>query len=244
MRHLAIIGLALALLSAAGGVAAGLGYRFEFFSLGTGFSVLRWSAYGGIAAAALSLIFALWILRQSPYRGLISALAGFTLGAAVAAVPYSHLRLARSVPPIHDISTDVETPPHFVAVLPLRANAPNTADYGGESVARQQRAAYPEIGPVHLNLPSQQAFARALAAARDLGWEIVAAVPDEGRIEATDRSFWFGFKDDVVVRVRAENDGSRIDARSVSRVGRSDVGANARRLRRFLKSVAEQTASY
>ena len=71
--------------------------------------------------------------------------------------------------------------------------------------------------------------------ARDLGWEIVEASPSEGRIEATARTFWFGFKDDVVVRVTPSGDGSRIDVRSVSRVGKSDVGANAKRIRTYLE---------
>jgi uncharacterized protein (DUF1499 family) len=97
---------------------------------------------------------------------------------------------------------------------------------------------------VLLDVEPTKAFARALAASRDLGWEIIAAVPLEGRIEAVDRTFWFGFKDDVVVRVRAAAGGSRIDVRSVSRVGRSDVGANARRVRRFLKQVGVEAGNY
>lgn len=241
MRRVAVIGLALAVLAVAGAVAAGFGYRFEIWSLRAAFTVLRWSAYGGITAAVLSLICAVWILRQRPYGGLFPALAGLVLGAAVAAVPYSHLRAARSVPPIHDITTDLEEPPPFVAILPLRTGASNTAAYGGEDVARQQREAYPDIGPAVLNLDPAEAFARALAAARDLGWEIVAAVPDEGRIEATDRTFWFGFEDDVVVRIREADGGSRIDVRSVSRVGRSDIGTNARRVRAFLQRIGTGT---
>ena len=81
-------------------------------------------------------------------------------------------------------------------------------------------------------------------AARELGWEIAAAVSGEGRIEATDQTFWFGFKDDVVVRVRAADGGSRVDVRSVSRVGRSDVGTNARRIRRFLQRVKSKAGDY
>ncbi|WP_404326387.1 DUF1499 domain-containing protein [Aerophototrophica crusticola] len=75
---------------------------------------------------------------------------------------------------------------------------------------------------------------RAEAAARDMGWDIVAVEPAEGRVEATATTAWFGFKDDVVVRVRPEGDGSRIDVRSKSRVGRSDLGANAARIRDYL----------
>ncbi len=244
MRRVALIGLTLAVLAVAGAVGAGLGYRFEMWSLGAAFRFLRWSAYCGISAAVLSLICAVWILRKKPYPGLFPSLAGLVLGAIVAAVPYSQLRAARSVPPIHDISTDLERPPPFVAILPLRDGAPNTAAYGGEDIARQQRDAYPDIGPALVNVPPAEAFVLALAAAQALDWEIVAAVPDEGRIEATDRTFWFGFKDDVVVRIRAVDAGSRIDVRSVSRVGRSDIGTNARRVRRFLSRLETGSETY
>lgn len=235
MGRVALVGLALAVLAVAAGVGAGLGYRFELWSLSAAFMALRWSAYLGISAAVLSLICAVWILRQRPYNGLYPAMAGLVLGVAIAAVPYSHLRTARSVPPIHDISTDLREPPPFVAILPLRVGASNTVAYGGADVARQQRESYPDIAPAILNIDPREAFGRALAAARDLGWEIVAAVPKEGRIEATDRTFWFGFEDDVVVRIREVDGGSRIDVRSVSRVGRSDIGTNARRVRKFLQ---------
>lgn len=237
MRTLAIVAFVLALVAALAALASGLGFRFELWPLRTAFGLLRWSAYGGISAAALSLICAVWILRRSPYRGLLPALAGLILGAAVAVVPYGHLRTARSVPPIHDISTDLEEPPRFDAILPLRAGAPNPAAHGGEAIARQQREGYADIGPARLAVGPEQAFSRALDAARALGWEIVAASPEAGRIEATDRTFWFGFIDDVVVRIRPLNGGSRVDVRSVSRVGRSDVGANARRIRRFLEKL-------
>ena len=91
--------------------------------------------------------------------------------------------------------------------------------------------------PAVLAMPPARAFDRALEAAKRQGWEIVAAVPGEGRIEATDTTRWFGFKDDVVVRVRPDGAGSRVDVRSVSRVGRGDVGTNARRIRGFLDAL-------
>jgi uncharacterized protein (DUF1499 family) len=147
------------------------------------------------------------------------------------------------VPPIHDVTTDPDDPPRFVAVLPLRREAPNSAEYAGPTLAAQQRAGYPDLAPVHLADPPPQAFARAVAAARSLGWQIVAAAPAEGRLEATDRTRWFGFRDDVVVRVLPEAGGSRVDVRSVSRVGRSDLGTNARRIRRFLEALQAAPAT-
>jgi len=161
------------------------------------------------------------------------------LGLVTAWVPWSWKNKAGSVPPIHDITTDTASPPAFQAVLPLRADAPNPSEYGGDSIAQQQREAYPDIEPVLLDVPPAQAFQRALEAAREMGWEIVSAEPAEGRIEATDTTFWFGFKDDVVVRVEPAAGGSRVDVRSVSRVGRSDVGTNAERIRDYLAKIRE-----
>jgi len=110
--------------------------------------------------------------------------------------------------------------------------------YGGPEVAIKQRSAYPDIQTLLLNMSAPQAFEQALSAARAMGWQIVAAVPQEGRIEATDTTFWFGFKDDIVVRVTAVDERrSLVDVRSVSRVGRSDVGKNAARIRAYLRRI-------
>ncbi|MBV8030923.1 MAG: DUF1499 domain-containing protein, partial [Betaproteobacteria bacterium] len=144
---------------------------------------------------------------------------------------------AQSVPRIHDITTDMENPPVFAAVLPMRKGAENKADYGGKEVAEQQKAGYPDIQPLRLAVPPNVAFARAREAAQEMGWEIVASDPAQGRIEATDTTFWFHFKDDIVVRIAGDGAGSRVDVRSLSRVGRSDIGTNARRIRAYLARV-------
>ncbi|MDQ3495359.1 MAG: DUF1499 domain-containing protein [Pseudomonadota bacterium] len=212
---------------------AGPGTRLEWWSFRTGFTVMRWAAYLGLGAAGLALLGLLVPRTRRAQGGLV--LAALAIAAIVAWVPWNGLRQARSLPPIHDISTDTLDPPAFVAVLPLRADAPNSAEHAGEAIAVQQRAGYPELRSLPLDLPADAAFARALQAAEQMGWEIVAADPGNGRIEATDTTFWFGFKDDVVVRVRPEGEGSRIDVRSVSRVGGSDVGANAARIRAYLR---------
>jgi uncharacterized protein (DUF1499 family) len=234
MRATLITSLSLAAIAALAALSSGLGYRWELWTLSSAFTVLRWSAYTGVAAGIISLVAATLALRRRNHRGLFLAFVAFLVGAAVAAVPYAHVRIARTVPPIHDITTDTEEPPRFVEIVALRADAPNSGAYAGEKVAAMQRKAYPDLEPIILDLAPHEAFERALAVGKSQGWEIVATSPGEGRIEATDETLFFGFKDDVVVRVRAEGDGSRIDLRSVSRVGRSDVGANARRIRRFL----------
>ena len=158
---------------------------------------------------------------------------------AAFATPVSKLREASRVPRIHDITTDTASPPRFVSVVPLRAGAPNSVEYGGPELAAQQRQGYPDLQPLSLPVPPNQAFDRALATARKMGWEIVASDPPSGRIEATDTTFWFGFKDDVVIRVAPAENGSRIDVRSLSRVGLSDVGTNAARIRRYLAALRD-----
>ena len=92
----------------------------------------------------------------------------------------------------------------FVAVVARRAGARNPVEYAGPAVAVQQRAAFPDVVPLDLAAPPERVFPAVEAAARSLGWEIVAVVPAEGRLEATATTSWFGFKDDVVVRVRAQ----------------------------------------
>jgi uncharacterized protein (DUF1499 family) len=211
---------------------SGLGNRFGWWPYRTGFDLLRWASYVGLAAAAVAIVaLAIAQLRTGWARALIGALA---VGIAVAYVPWQWQQRAQSLPRIHDITTDTANPPQFVAVLPLRAGAPNTAAYGGKEIAEQQLKAYPDIRPLALGVPPGVAFGRARDAAESMGWEIVASDPATGRIEATATTLWFGFKDDIVVRVSTAEQGSRIDVRSVSRVGRSDIGTNAKRIREYL----------
>jgi uncharacterized protein (DUF1499 family) len=236
---MAISGFLVALLAGLALLLAGPSYRLQWWEFRPAFTILTWAAYGGLAAVVLSLLGVIRTWPGSPRRGFIFALTGLVIGAFVVAIPWQWWRTAQQVPPIHDITTDTENPPTFVAVLPLRANAPNPAEYGGSELATQQRSGYPDLGPLVLKAPPQQAFEHALATARGMGWEIVATELGEGRIEATATTFWFGFKDDVVVRVKPAEEGSRIDVRSVSRVGRSDVGTNAKRIKTYLARIAQ-----
>lgn len=159
----------------------------------------------------------------------------------------------RSAPPIHDITTDPEDPPAFEDIVPVRrtAGAVNPVEYqrtqrvGGREidVIEAQRKAYPDVRPVVLPQAPARTLKLAKQAAQAMGWNIVAAVntvvPSEGRIEATDSTWYFGFKDDVVIRVRPDTNGSRVDIRSVSRVGVGDVGTNARRIREYTAKLRE-----
>jgi uncharacterized protein (DUF1499 family) len=237
MRHsLLWVGCVLAATSVLTLLLGPLGTRAGWWTFVTGFTLLRWSAYLGLAAAAVSLV------GGAVARRWRAAAVAIAVGLAVAAVPWNLLRAARGVPPIHDITTDLQDPPRFVAVLPLRAGSPNPPEYLAGAVANAQRRAYPDIQPLLLPIPAAQAFERALAAARDLGWEIVASDRAAGRIEAMDTTYWFGFTDDVVIRIQDQaGGGARIDVRSKSRVGRGDAGANARRIRNFLRAVQQAT---
>lgn len=235
LRYVAIVGCVLALVCGVALITSGFGYRYGWWGLRAAFKMLRWSAYGGVVAGTLSLIGLVGAWLGAAGDGARFALLGVLVSAGVVGMPWTQLRRARHAPPIHDITTDTEHPPAFVAVLPLRATAPNSADYGGPVLAATQRAAYPDIQPVVLPLAPAEAFQRALDAAREMGWAIVATDSAAGRIEATATTFWYGFKDDVVIRLTLSDGGTRVDVRSVSRVGGSDIGTNARRIRQFVK---------
>ncbi|MES2524205.1 MAG: DUF1499 domain-containing protein [Gemmatimonadota bacterium] len=236
MQWLRLLALLLAFVGIALLAGSGLGTRAGLWDYRIGLSMLRYAVYAGIAAVVLTML----VLAITRPRGgvLVALVVALTLGVVTAAVPYSFARKARAVPPIHDITTDTADPPAFVAILPLREGAPNRADYAGDSIAVLQKDAYADVQPLDVSAPAAATFTRALDAAREMGWEIVAADSTAGRIEGTATTTWFGFKDDVVVRVRAIGAGSRVDVRSVSRVGRSDVGANAARIRAYLASLA------
>ena len=217
-------------------LAAGPGVRFGLWTVRTAFELLAWATYLGAGAALLALL-ALLVPRARK-GGAIALCVALLAGVASAAVPLEFRRQARSVPPIHDVTTDTESPPRFEALLAERAGAPNPPQYGGAEVAALQRAAYPDLRPLVLPVPPAQAFSRALAAAEAMGWNVVDADAAAGRIEAVATTLWFGFKDDVVVRITAADGGSRVDVRSKSRLGRGDAGTNARRIRAFLERLA------
>ncbi len=239
MSRLAAGVLALSVVPAVMGAMAGFGSRWGLWSYGTGFEILRWAAYGGIAVVVLAVAAIIHARPGGPRRGLLAGVLALALGGLTVGIPWANVREARSAPPIHDITTDTEDPPEFVAIAPLRADAPNPVDYPGEEVARQQREAYPEVQPAVLGMGYEEAFERALVTAERQDWQIVEADLDEGRIEATARTFWFGFVDDVVVRVTPIDGRSVVDVRSKSRVGRGDVGTNAERIRAYLDDLTE-----
>ncbi len=235
-RLLAAVVVVIAGCAVAAGL-AGLGHRWGWWDYRTGFAILRWAVYIAAGAGVVSLLafIAAAVYRHTANTAL--GLAGAVLAAALVLPAWQLQRAGATVPRIHDITTDIDDPPAFVAIAALRKDAPNPPTYDGPKAAAEQKTAYADIRPIELAMPPAQAFQRALDAARAMGWEIVAASPADGRIEATDSTFWFGFKDDVVIRVTAAGTGSRIDVRSKSRIGRNDFGTNAKRIRAYSRKL-------
>ncbi len=212
----------------------GPAYRLQLLELGSALSAFRLAMQTGLSAAFLAVVAGLGALLARRPRAAVPAVAALLLGATAMLPPLQLARMAASVPAIHDITTDTDDPPGFVALAEARRAAPNAVEYPGEKVARQQRQAYPDLAPVRYDASAEQVYREAVAAAEALGWHIEQVAPEEGRVEAVDTTFWFGFRDDVVIRVRQEDDYVRVDVRSASRVGRSDLGTNARRIRAYL----------
>ena len=225
---LTLLGLLLLLLSP-------VGYRLGWF--GVPIALLRLIPLG-LIVCGLGLIVSLVALVRTPagvgWSGSTMQVAAIVVSIAVCIMPIIGIVHARHVPPIHDITTDTDMPPAFVALAAERIAAPNGLEYGGAEVAAAQKQAYPDVVTLYSPLSADAMFARAEKAARESGWDVVDANGSQLRIEAVDTTLLFGFKDDIVVRIRSDAAGSRLDVRSVSRVGHSDLGVNAARIRKYL----------
>lgn len=234
---LAVIALAFTLLALA---VAGPGYRAGWLELGSAFSVFRLAAYGAVASLFLGLVALGWNLAGGTRNMAMLGMLALVVGGALSWNFYAWLSLAQEVPRIHDITTDVEEPPAFRDAIAERerTGAANPPEYAGEEIARQQQAAYPDIATLEFQAPPADVYDAALGTVRAMGWELIAEAPDEGRIEATDTTAYFGFKDDVVIRIRGGEGVTELDIRSKSRVGLSDVGTNAKRIREFREALA------
>ena len=234
--RLALLALAIGVLAALALFLTGPGTRFGWWHFRTSFQMWRYGAYAGIAAMVLAVLAMAW----GRTRVLLVAVPALLLGALAFGVPWMWRRSAQGYPPIHDITTDTSNPPAFVAIAPLRADAPNPVEYQGDSIARIQAEHYPDIQPLMMAMPTDSAFTLALLAAREMGWEIVDQDRASGRIEATTTTSWFAFRDDVVIRVSSASGIARVDVRSKSRVGRGDVGMNAKRIRAYVARLRDK----
>jgi len=145
-------------------------YRFGLLTL------MPWAAYFGVAALVVSAVTISLGRSRVGARGIVVAVGAFAVGALIAYVPWHYNAMRQTVPPVNDITTDSENPPTYAAVMSLRAaEGANPVTYQGPKFADQQKRAYPDIAPMILELPPAAAFARALAAAQQMGWTIVAA---------------------------------------------------------------------
>lgn len=208
---------------------AALGTRFELWHFSIGLAIM------GIALASsllIQIINAVWLFRRPT-----AATKRILRSACFIALPpliiiASVIRHSGDNAMIHNISTNIDNPPTFIAAIDKRGEHSNDLAYTADIAAIQQRA-YPEVHPIISTLTPEQAYNRALTVAKSLGWQVYYSAPEQNHIEAVDTTFWFGFKDDIVIKISTNNSGSRIDLRSVSRVGKSDLGANAKRIIEF-----------
>jgi uncharacterized protein (DUF1499 family) len=198
-----------------------------------GFRLFMFGALVGVIAAVLGLI-ALWLTRPGSDRsGRGHAAIGAAMGIGSVVIVLMAAGSAAGLPAINDITTSPDDPPEFHAALTQAPNTGRDLAYPGDEFAQQQRAAYPDLAPIQVQIPPDKAFGHARDTAASLGWEIIGEDAATGVFEATETTRVFRFVDDVVVRVRPAAGGAVIDVRSKSRDGRGDMGANAARIRNF-----------
>lgn len=210
----------------------GVGTKLGLWEPMTGFRMtMNYMNYSAIAALVVLFMLLKFVLKDLK-KTLISfvALVAFALGGYIYGVnqepaDWTGLR------GVNDISTDRENPPQFEALLDAPGRT-NSLEYSAETAARQI-AKFPWVQPIITELSVAEAYERAIRVANDLGWVITGEAPERGRFEATDYTKWFHFHDDLVIRITAEANGSRVDLRSSSRVGGSDHGLGAIRIMKF-----------
>jgi uncharacterized protein (DUF1499 family) len=236
------IGFILALLCAVAAVGSGLGYRLGLWHFRTGFEILKWSFF--VSGATLLILLACMFFVQTKTRAdSMIGITGIIICLVLVYVPYSWKKTLDAYPYIHDISTDTLNPPDFVIVDQLRAADDHSIEYDGLEVAELQVKAYPDIKTLVIDGDIEKHLQSAENVLNDMNLDIVSVDIESGRIEAVATSFLFGFKDDMVIRM-TETDGAQVavDVRSKSRVGKSDLGQNAKRIRRFMEGLAAHGA--
>jgi uncharacterized protein (DUF1499 family) len=242
---LAKIALYVALITIGAILVGALGATAGLLAPLTGFLLFAAAIVLGSILSLLLGAIALLVTRARPGRparaGRRPAVVATAIGAALLALLAVLASRSGGVPAIHDVTTDPADPPSFVAAARAAGNQGRDLTYphGRGDVTALQRAAYPDLEPIRLAIPPDQAMRRGRAAAAHLGWKEIEVDDGEGRLEATSTSRVFRFVDDIVVRVRPDGGGSIVDVRSTSRVGESDLGANAARIRAFRDRLAE-----
>ncbi len=231
----ALLGLVTAIAAVTMSAMAVVGYRGGELHFVTALKDFELGAYIAVVALVLSLA-GLWLTRPGGVRrGILSGLLGLVLSLPLVIYITNFEYAARSYPPINDITTDTEDPITLWDV-------PNPVAYPGSQVAELQKQGYPDIKPLELDMDPVRVFELASAVAHDMGWEIVSENAEDLQIEAIATSFLFGFDDYVAVRLQDTNDHTRVDVRSHSHLGKIDRGANARRIRAYLRSLEQRAA--
>jgi uncharacterized protein (DUF1499 family) len=218
-------------------IMGGIGTRLGMWDFSGGFTV----ASGGVLLASagffLGIIGYIVCLRKGLKAERSSILIAIGICVVLLAQVGSQMNAVSSVPAIHNISTDTLDPPQFDTLVAVRqAQGSNPLTYNSDVLAEQQAEAYPWVRTLTTSMAPRNVLNACVSLLEDMGVEVVNVDSEKGIVEATDTTFWFGFKDDVVVRVRPALDGggSIVDVRSVSRVGQSDLGVNAERIRTIL----------
>jgi hypothetical protein len=227
------------------GFVAAIGSGWGLWHFSAGLTGVRWAFFLALATLITGLLFGWRAKKAGQPAPKLRRWTGMAIAVVFVAIVGNWLYRGATHPAIHDISTDLADPPGF-RTLVLRAdnydNIPGSDDPEMRGLTPQQRwvvvhqQAYDDIRSVRINEPVPSVVAKAERLARDRDWDIAIALPEEGRLEATDTVSLFRFKDDIVLRVRPTEtgEGSIVDMRSVSRVGVSDLGVNAERVRSFL----------
>lgn len=222
-------------------VAAPLGYKYHVFALSPSFVSLLIALVTAILVLLGSIVMVFVAMNQGLPANRNLLVVALILSLVPVAFMVPQMIKGRSAAPIHDISTDTANPPTFDKIVGMRKDALNSLKYGAgkasleDYIALQQKA-YPNVKSLHTNLSVADAVVHAKDILAAQGLDVVNVDAANGVVEAVATSFWFGFKDDVVVRVTPADQGSTVDMRSVSRVGISDLGVNAARIRKFLKA--------
>ena len=247
VERLSWLGLVLAVGAIATALLAAVGHGQGWWHYTSAFFVLRIAFFAAIAGGLMALI-ALVIRVRDRRRNVTMASVGALVIAAVF-VSYIGIqaRTARAAPPIHDVTTDLDDVPQFYRLKVRDDNLANIPNMGRADLDQLppedrwmtiHREAYPDLRTIHVAMSPAQTILRAADLARERDWEFATINPDDGILEATDTSTFFRFRDDIVIRARrAPQGGSLVDMRSISRVGVSDIGANARRIRSFLEDL-------
>ena len=212
-----------------------VGVMLDYWQPIDSFRFSRFVSYpGGLLIAVSSIVTIIYLVKKKNLSGFRKMLISLLIGVAVLIPNINSMVVPDGyIPPIHDITTDTNNPPQFIALLTNRDDAPNTLEYGGPEIAAQQLAAYPDIVPIISSLSPDDAYVKALEVGIAMKWEISGADATAHRFEGTATTAWFKFIDDTVVVISENEGGSRVDIRSVSRIGRSDLGENAKRIRAF-----------